>query len=390
VTKSSTESTSYAALGASSAKAGVLNVLGEGTTARYFATPGPDPAGDPNYAYFLHADGAGTKSIVAYLLFRETGNPHWFRSLAVDSLVMNLDDVACAGGLDGLVLSNTIGRNRHLIPDEAVSAIIRGYRETADLLAQHGIEITLSGGETADVGDLVRTVIVDSTLSARVPRSNLVDAYRVIPGDLIIGFSATGQSTLESAPNSGIGSNGLTLARNTLLSSYHTMKYPEVTDPSIPRDVAYRGRYKVTDLLDSVGMTAGEALLSPTRTYSPLIREILRECDSGIHSLIHCTGGGQTKIKRFGKNVRFEKEELFPTPPLFSVIQECGQIPWAEMYAVFNMGHRIEACVDPAVADQIIAASQQFGIAAKVIGRVTFKDGENEVVIASPHGSFVY
>lgn len=390
MTKSSTESTSYAALGASSAKAGVLNAIGEGATSRYFATPGPDPAGDPNYAYFLHADGAGTKSIVAYLLYRETGNPHWFRSLAIDSLVMNLDDVACAGGLSGLVLSNTIGRNRHLIPDDAISAIIRGYRETAETLAQHGIEITLSGGETADVGDLVRTVIVDSTLSARVPRSNLVDAYRVIPGDLIIGFSTTGQSTLETAPNSGIGSNGLTLARNTLLSSYHTTKYPEVTDPAIPREVAYRGRYKVTDLLDPVGMTAGEALLSPTRTYSPLIKEILRECGSEVHSLIHCTGGGQTKIKRFGRNVRFEKEELFPTPPLFSVIQECGQIPWAEMYAVFNMGHRLEACVDPAVADQIIAASKQFGIAAKVIGRVTFKDGENEVVIASPHGSFVY
>lgn len=388
--KSSTESSSYAILGASSAKAGVLNAIGEGSTSQYFATPGPDPAGDPNYAYFLHADGAGTKSIVAYLLFQESGDPTWFRSLAIDSLVMNLDDVACAGGLDGLVLSNTIGRNRHLIPDEAVSAIIRGYRETAEILAKHNIDITLSGGETADVGDLVRTIIVDSTLSARVPRSHLVDAYRVAPGDLIIGFSSTGQSKLENSPNSSIGSNGLTLARNTLLSAYHATRYPEVTDPSIPRDVAYRGPYKVTDPLEAVGMTAGEALLSPTRTYSPVIKEILRECRSAVHSLIHCTGGGQTKIKRFGRNVRFEKEELFPTPPLFSLIQQCGAIPWAEMYAVFNMGHRLEACVDPAVANEIIAISEQFGIAAKVIGRVTFKDGDNEVLIASPHGRFVY
>lgn len=387
---SSTESSSYSALGASSAKDGVLRAIGEGSTSQYFAAPGPDPAGDPSYAHFLHADGAGTKSIVAYLLFRETGDPSWFRSLAIDSLVMNLDDVACAGGLGSLTLSNTIGRNRHLIPDEVVAQIIQGYQETVERLRPHGINIILSGGETADVGDLVRTVIVDSTLSARVPRKYLVDTYRVAPGDVIVGFSSTGQSVLEDAPNSGIGSNGLTLARNALLSSYHSERYPEVSAPEISRDAAYRGRFKVTDTIPSLGMTVGQALLSPTKTYSPLIARLLGEFRTEIHSLIHCTGGGQTKIKRFGKNVRFEKDNLFPVPPLFSLIQEVGQVPWHEMYAVFNMGHRLEACVHPSVAEGILSISNQFGIAAKVVGQITLKEGENEVVITSPHGRFVY
>lgn len=390
MTKSTTESSAYAALGASSAKAGVLGAIGEGSTSRYFASPVADPAGDPEYAYFLHADGAGTKSIVAYLLFRETGDTRWFRSLATDSLVMNIDDVACAGGTCQLALSNTIGRNRNLIPDEAITEIIQGYREAADTLRELGIDITLSGGETADVGDLVRTLIVDSTLSARVPTSALVDTYRVRGGDLIVGFSSTGQCSFERKPNSGIGSNGLSLARNILLSAYNPEQYPEVSDPLLSRSVAYIGPYKVTDSVPALGMTAGEALLSPTRSYAPLIKRALGEFSQGIHSLIHCTGGGQTKIKRFGQRVRFEKDELFPTPPLFSLIQRLGNIPWAEMYAVFNMGHRLEACVEPSVAPELIALASQFGIAAKVIGRVTSLEGENEVIISSPHGTFTF
>lgn len=388
--KSSSESAAYAAVGASSAKGGVLNAVGEQNTARYFATPIPDIAGDPDFVSFLHADGAGTKSIVAYLLFRESGDPRWFKSLAIDSLVMNLDDLACAGGLQGLVLSNTIGRNRLLIPDEAIKEIIDGYRETVDLLALHGLEITLSGGETADVGDLVRTLIVDSTLSARIPRVDLVDSYRTKPGDLIVGFSSTGQSRLEEVPNSGIGSNGLTLARNILLNDYYLTHYPEVSDPAIDKGVAYRGPFRVTDSVDDLGCTVGEALLSPTRAYAPLIRAMLREFPTEVHSLIHCTGGGQTKIKRFGRNVRYEKEDLFPTPPIFKLVQHHGDIPWEEMYAVFNMGHRLEACVEASVAAQIIALSEEFGIAAKVIGRVTFNDEGNEVLISSPHGRFAY
>lgn len=390
MSKSRTESSAYAALGASSAKAGVLNAIGEGSTSRYFASPISDPMGDPNYAYFLHADGAGTKSIVAYLLYRETGDVGWFRSLATDSLVMNIDDVACAGGVSELVLSNTIGRNRNLIPDEAIAQIIQGYGDAAATLTDLGVEITLSGGETADVGDLVRTLIVDSTLSARVPKTALVDTYRVRAGDLIVGFSSTGQCSFESRPNSGIGSNGLSLARNTLLSSYHAEQYPEVSDPFLSRSVAYRGPYKVTDALPALDMTIGEALLSPTRSYAPLIKKALGEFGGAIHSLIHCTGGGQTKIKRFGQRVRFEKEELFPIPHIFALIQSVGSIPWSEMYAVFNMGHRLEACVEPGAASELISLASQFGIAAKVIGRVTSLDGENEVVISSPHGTFTY
>ncbi len=390
MSKNRTESSAYAALGASSAKAGVLNAIGEGSTSRYFASPVADPAGDNTYAYFLHADGAGTKSIVAYLLYRETGDIAWFRSLAIDSLVMNIDDVACAGGTSGFVLSNTIGRNRNLIPDEAIAEIIHGYRDTVATLSELGVDIILSGGETADVGDLVRTLIVDSTLSARVPKTSLIDTFTVRPGDLIVGFSSVGQCSFEQKPNSGIGSNGLSLARNAILSKFHTEQYPEVSDPLVSRSVAYAGPYKVTDAIPALGMTAGEALLSPTRTYTPLIKKALSELKGAIHSLIHCTGGGQTKIKRFGQRVRFEKEDLFPTPPLFSLIQGLGNVPWAEMYAVFNMGHRLEACVDPTAASELISLASQFGIAAKVIGRVTSIDGENEVVISSAHGTFTF
>jgi phosphoribosylformylglycinamidine cyclo-ligase len=388
--KSSAESSLYAALGASSAKAGILNAIGEGATSRYFASPSPDPSGDPGYAYFLHADGAGTKSIVAYLLYRETGDASWFRSLATDSLVMNLDDLACAGAVDALVLSNTIGRNRLLVPDEVVAEIIRGYQELVEKLQRVGIDVIMAGGETADVGDLVRTIIVDSTVSARIPRAKLVDAYRVSAGDLIVGFSSTGQSPIESTENSGIGSNGLTLARNALLSRYHPEKYPEVKDPATPTTLAYSGEFTVTQYHPELRTSVGAALLSPTKPYAPLIKAILKQTFDAVHSFVHCTGGGQTKIKRFGRNVRFIKDDLFPTPPIFSLIQQQAKVPWEEMYAVFNMGHRLEACVSPDVADSIIELAGQFGIAAKVIGRVTSGDGNNEVVIRSPHGEFTY
>lgn len=388
--KSSAESSMYAALGASSAKEGVLNAIGEGKTSRYFASPSPDPAGDPGYAYFLHADGAGTKSIVAYLLYRETGDVSWFRSLAIDSLVMNLDDLACAGAIDGLVLSNTIGRNRRLVPDEAVAEIISGYHEMVAKLHKVGIAISMAGGETADVGDLVRTAIVDSTLSARIPRSKLVDAYRVSDGDVIVGFSSTGQSILEEMPNSGIGSNGLTLARNAVLSRFHADTYPEVVDPLAPAHLSYSGSYKITDQHKELGTSVGAALLSPTKTYAPLIKAMLERFFDSVHSLVHCTGGGQTKIKRFGQKVRFIKDNLFPTPTIFALIQEQARVPWEEMYAVFNMGHRLEACVTPEVAPDLITLAAQFGIAAQVVGRVTSTEGDNEVVIRSSNGEFTY
>lgn len=388
--KSSSESAAYAALGASSAKSGVLKAVGESETSRYFASPVPDPFGDPDKVFFLHADGAGTKSIVAYLLYRETGDTSWFSSLAIDSLVMNLDDVACSGGLSGLVLSNTIGRNRSCIPDEAISSLISGYRSCIDILAREGVHISLSGGETADVGDVVRTLLVDSTLTARIPHNELVDTFRVKPGDVIVGFSSTGRARYESRENSGIGSNGLTLARNVLLSRKQADAYPEVCDPAIPSDVGYRGPYAATDLLPGLDMTVGEALLSPTRTYAPLIRSLLSLWRTHIHSLVHCTGGGQTKIKRFGQGVRFEKTDLFPTPPLFAEIQRCGSIPWNEMYSVFNMGHRLEACVPPALSNEIISLAKEFGIAAQVVGQVTSSTGKNEVALETPHGTFIF
>jgi phosphoribosylformylglycinamidine cyclo-ligase len=301
-----------------------------------------------------------------------------------------LDDVACVGGLDGLVLCNTIGRNRNLIPDQAIAEIIKGYRECVDLLNTLGISITLSGGETADVGDLCRTIIVDSTLTARIPRSQLLDTTRISPGDLIVGFSSCGQAAYETAPNSSIGSNGLTLARNALLNRSHADRYPEVADPAIPREVGYRGPFSVTDYDPSVGMSIGEALASPTRPYAPLIRKIIDSLGESLHALIHCTGGGQVKIKRFGRNVRYEKDALFPIPPIFSLIQRHGGIPWSEMYSVFNMGHRLEAVLSADAASEAITCAQDFGIAAQVIGRVTSSKGENEVVISSPNGVFEY
>lgn len=390
MSKNSPESSAYAALGASSAKGGVLAAVGETGPARYFASPVDDPAGDPNYAFFLHADGAGTKSIVSYLLFRETGETKWFRSLATDSLIMNLDDIACSGGLEGLILSNTIGRNRSLIPDQAIAEIIGGYKDCVAMLESEGISIRMSGGETADVGDLVRTLIVDSTLSSRIPRAQLVDTTRVVAGDVIVGFSSTGTARVESEPNSGMGSNGLTLARNVLLSRQLASAYPEVCDPGLSHDVAYRGPFSVTDYHESLGMTVGEALLSPTRTYAPLMKQLLANFRGHIHALIHCTGGGQVKIKRFGRGVRYVKDNLFPTPPLFSLIQRQGNIPWNEMYSVFNMGHRLEACMPADAANEAISCAKQFGIAAQVIGRVTSGEGENEVTISTPHGVFSY
>lgn len=390
MSKHSPESSAYAALGASSAKGGVLAAVGESGPARYFASPVDDPAGDPHFCFFLHADGAGTKSIVSYLLFKETGDASWFRSLAIDSLVMNLDDVACAGGLEGLILSNTIGRNRSLIPDAAIAEIIQGYRECVEQLQSQGVSIRLSGGETADVGDICRTLIVDSTLCARIPRTNLVDTTRVVAGDVIVGFSSTGQTNHEKKPNSSIGSNGLTLARNVLLKRELADRYPEACDPNLPRDVGYRGPFSVTDTPPSLGMSVGEALLSPTRAYAPLIKNLLANFKENIHSLIHCTGGGQVKIKRFGRNVTYLKDNLFPTPPLFTLIQQHGGIPWSEMYTVFNMGHRLEACVPAAIASEVISCAKDFGIAAQVIGQVTSSEGENEVVITSPYGVFKY
>ena len=387
---SSNESSSYAAVGASSAKAGVLKAAGLEAEARYFAEPVTDFCGDPNYVSFLHADGAGTKSIIAYLAHREGAPASIFRGLAYDSLVMNLDDLACAGAFESLALSNTIGRNRSLISDDIIAELIAGYKECVQTLKSLGIEVALSGGETADAGDLIRTIVIDSCMHARAKRKDLIDSRRVSDGDVIVGLSSTGKASFETRENSGIGSNGLSLARHTLLSNHYLQKYSEIGDPNLSPQLAYRGPYKLSDTPTGLGMSIGEALLSPTRPYGPVIQRIQQKIGENLHAAVHCTGGGQSKIKRFGKEKAYLKDSLFEIPPIFKLIQEAANIPWNEMYAVFNMGHRIELVVPAIYSQDVVGIASDFGIAAQVIGRVTSKEGPNEVILHSPHGVFHY
>ncbi|MDZ4785216.1 MAG: AIR synthase-related protein [bacterium] len=386
-----TESSLYNRLGASSSKAGVLKAVGAKTPS-HFIEFCDDVCDDPNYQSFLHADGAGTKSIVAYLAYRETNDPTWFRSLAFDSLVMNLDDVICAGIPETLILSNTIGRNKALIPDEAISAIINGYKDLISNLKSQGISISLCGGETADVGDLVRTCIVDSTLYGRIKKSNIISTDSIKAGDIIIGLSSTGKATYETENNSSIGSNGLTLARHALINQKYAQKYPEILDPNIPKESSYCGKYSLLEPIANLsGISIAKALLSPTRTYAPVIKKILdTESRELIHGIIHCTGGGQTKALRFGKNVRYVKNDLFPCPAVFQLIKQSLNVPWKEMYSVFNMGHRMEIYCAESVAASIIAISKSFGIEAKKIGYVAASKSSNTLCISSPESDIEY
>lgn len=381
---------SYERLGASSSKSGVLAAVGAGKTAHYFCDPIPDPFGDPGKAFFLHADGAGTKSIVAYLMAKESGSNKFFGSLAIDSLVMNLDDLACVGAIDGLVLCNTIGRNFHRVGDDAVKEIVAGYSACAKTLEQLGVSVAIGGGETADLGDIVRTLVVDSTMTARVPYSELLDTRNVVVGDIIVGFSSTGKASFETAENSGMGSNGLTLARHALLNSSYAKRYPEVCEPSLDAKDAYRGSFNLSDTLDGTSLSVGEALLSPTRSYAPLIKRLRSQLRSDLHGAIHCTGGGQAKVKRFGHGVRFIKDNLFATPPLFAAIQASGQVPWKDMYTVFNMGHRVEIMIPQERFESAVKEAAAFGIEARQIGKVTKLEGNSIVVIDSPYGCFEY
>lgn len=393
-------SKSYSELGASSSKAGVHAALGAAGLAgssneagRYFASIYPDAAGDPTYRSFLHCDGAGTKCLVAYLLAKETATPSHFSSLAQDAIVMNLDDVFCVGAVSGLMLSNLIARNGRLVDDAALAAILSGYRDCAAQLDRLGIPVTLAGGETADCGDAVRTLLVDAVLAGRIAVNQLIDPARIVPGDVIVGLSSTGKASYESASNSGIASNGLTLARHSLLSERLLSKYPEVIDAGLPVDRRYRGPYAVTDTVDSLGGTVGEALLSPTRTYAPVLNELYRSLPELPHGVIHNTGGGQTKVLRFANGCKIVKDNLFATPPLFSLIQTCGQIPWREMYEVFNMGHRLELYVAPKHAQAVIDAAQRFGIDAQLVGRVEAAEpasGATSVLLDTQYGVFDY
>ena len=351
-----------------------------------------DIAGDPDYALAVHADGAGTKSSAAYLQYRETGDVSWFASLAQDSLVMNTDDLACVGVLSGMSLSNTIGRNAHRVNGACIAAIINGYDAVIGKLHDLGIDIHMTGGETADVGDLVRTLIVDSTIVARVKRSDVISAANIKPGHVIVGLSSSGKATYEDHENSGISSNGLTAARHMLLSKYYLEKYPESISETIPADKVYCGKFRLEDPLPGSSMTVGEAILSPTRTYLPVLARILAAHRTSISGIIHCTGGGQAKCKDFGRHLRYVKDNMFPFPPIFQAIFDSGEIPMKEMFQVFNCGHRMEFYCDPAAAQDIIGIASEFGIEAKVIGHVeSLPEGtSNEVVIEAYGQKFIY
>lgn len=353
----------------------------------------PDPAGDPSMVGVMHADGAGTKSSVAYLLYAESGDPSAFRGIAQDALVMNTDDLLCVGAITGFLVSNTIGRNAHRVKGDVIAAVIDGYESCAQMLRDHGVDITLTGGETADVGDLVRTIIADSTVFARVPRAAVRDFSRVEPGDVIVGLSSTGRAKYESDENSGIGSNGLTLARHALLAHSYASRFPESFSETIAIDKVYCGKYQLSDTLPGTSRNVAWGLLSPTRTYLPIVRALLTsELSPQISGILHCSGGGQTKCRGFGRGLHYVKDSLFAAPPLFRAIQDSAGIPGREMYQVFNMGHRLELYARPSAAQAIIDASTKLGVDAKIVGRIERNAGSdaNRVTIGANGESYEY
>lgn len=345
--------------------------------------------GDPEYCNIMHADGAGTKSSLAYLYWRETNDLSIWKGIAQDALIMNIDDLLCVGATDNILLSSTIGRNKMLIPGEVISAIINGTNELCEELAQMGIHIYPTGGETADVGDLVRTIIVDSTVTCRMKRKDVISNDRIQAGDVIVGLSSYGQSCYEKEYNGGMGSNGLTSARHDVFAKYLAQKYPESYDPAIPEELIYSGKMKLTDSINGLGIDAGKLVLSPTRTYAPVIKKILENQRNQIHGIIHCSGGAQTKVLHFVDKVKIVKNNLFPVPPLFRLIQEQSGTDWKEMYKVFNMGHRMELYLSEAYAEQIIEISKSFGIDAQIVGYIE-KSDKKELLIESEFGHFEY
>lgn len=345
--------------------------------------------GDPEYCNIMHADGAGTKSSLAYIYWKETGDMSVWKGIAQDALIMNIDDLLCVGATDNILVSSTIGRNKMLIPGEVISAIINGTDELLAELRSMGIGCYATGGETADVGDLVRTIIVDSTVTCRMRRADVIDNKNIRSGDVIVGMSSFGQAAYEREYNGGMGSNGLTSARHDVFTRYLATGYPESYDQSIPHELAYSGGLRLTDIVDEAGMTAGKLVLSPTRTYAPVIKVLLDELRPQIHGMVHCSGGAQTKVMHFVENKRITKNNLFPVPPLFRMIQQQSNTNWHEMYKVFNMGHRMEVYLPPEHAAQVIATSCRFGIDARIIGFVEDAD-RNELIIESENGRFIY
>ena len=346
---------------------------------------------DDEYCIVMHADGAGTKSSLAYMYWKETGDLSVWKGIAQDALVMNIDDLICVGATNNIILSSTIGRNKNLIPGEVISSIINGTEEIIKDLKQYGIGIYSTGGETADVGDLVRTIIVDSTVTARIKRSEIIDNSNICEGNVIIGLSSSGQSTYENEYNGGMGSNGLTSARHDVFDKYLAKKYPESFDQSIPSELIYSGKIKLNQKIEGSPLDAGKLVLSPTRTYAPVIKEILLNVNkSSINGMVHCSGGAQTKILHFlNDNLHVIKDNMFEIPILFDLIQKQSKTSWYEMYKVFNCGHRMELYVNPSVADKIITISESFDIEAKIIGRVE-KSSEKKLTITSKYGEFSY
>ncbi len=345
--------------------------------------------GDPEYCNIMHADGAGTKSALAYMYWKETGNINVWKGIAQDAIVMNTDDLLCVGAVNNILVSSTIGRNKMIVPGEVIAAIIKGTDELLANMRKMGIGIYPTGGETADVGDLVRTIIVDSTVTCRMKRSDVIDNANICPGDVIIGLSSTGKATYEEEYNGGMGSNGLTSARHDMFNKYLAKHYPESYDHSVPKELVYSGKYKLLDPVENSPLDAGMLVLSPTRTYAPVVKQILDKYRSEIHGMVHCTGGAQTKVLHFvNDNCKIIKDNMFPIPPLFKAIKESSGTEWKEMYQVFNMGHRMEIYVTPEIAENIISISKSFNIDAQIIGHI--EEGQKSLVIKSEFGEFEY
>ena len=384
----------YAQRGVSSAKEEVhkaIKNIDKGLFPKAFCKIVPDYlTGDKDYCLVMHADGAGTKSSLAYMYWKETGDLSVWKGIAQDALIMNIDDLLCVGAVDNIILSSTIGRNKNLIPAEVISAIINGTQELIAELATFGVHIHSTGGETADVGDLVRTIIVDSTVTARIAKNKVIDNANIKAGNVIVGLASYGQATYETAYNGGMGSNGLTSARHDVFAKVLAKQYPESFDAALPDDLVYSGTKLLTDKVVGSPLDAGKLVLSPTRTYAPIIKKILERYDnSQIHGMVHCSGGAQTKILHFIDNLHIVKDNLFDVPPLFQLIQQESKTDWKEMYQVFNCGHRMELYVDETIAQDIITISESFGVPAKIIGHISPSD-KKRLTIKSEYGTFEY
>ncbi len=384
----------YNQRGVSASKEDVHNAIkniDKGLYPKAFCKIIPDYLGnDPDYCNIMHADGAGTKSSLAYVYWKETGNLSVWKGIAQDALIMNVDDLLCVGATDSILVSSTIGRNKNLIPGEVISTIINGTNELCEELSELGVNLYPTGGETADVGDIVRTIIVDSTVTCRMKRQDVIDNANIKAGDVIVGLSSTGKASYEKEYNGGMGSNGLTSARHDVFANYLAKKYPESYDNSIPYDLVYSGKLNLTDEIESLGIDAGKLVLSPTRTYAPIILNIIKELKGQINGMVHCSGGAQTKILHFlGEGLKVVKNNLFPTPPLFELIQNQSNTDWEEMYKVFNMGHRMELYLPEKYANEVIDISRSFNVDAQIVGHVEASD-DRGLEIESKYGNFIY